>query len=373
MTERKQLKIIFAVTNDLNQDQRMHRICTTLHEAGYDIQLIGRRKSGSAPLYPQKFMQKRIYCLFQKGVLFYAEYNIRLFCFLLFQSFDSVCSIDYDTLPACTSVSQLKSKKLVFDAHEFFTEVPELTGRPLVKKIWTYIGNICIPKSHLSYTVNESLADIFTGLHGKHFHYVYNAPEWTEQKTITPHPKDRKWVLLYQGMLNEGRCLASLIRAMEYLPECELQLAGEGDLSDSLRSYTANLNYSGRIKFIGWQTPESLKKITGEADLGINLLAGNSLNNYYSLANKFFDYLHAAVPSVNMNFPEYRNIVSKYNIGILLESAEPDYVAAQIRTLILHPAEYQKMQKNCLLASKEFNWQHESEKLLNLFRELFTS
>lgn len=367
------MKIIFAVTNDLNQDQRMHRICNALQDAGYKIQLIGRKKRSSALLYPQKFMQKRIRCFFQKGFLFYAEYNIRLFCLLLFHSFDAVCSIDYDTLPACTFVSQIKSKRLIFDAHEYFTEVPELKDRPFVKRIWTCIGNLCIPKSHLNYTVNKSLAEIFTKLHGSQFHYVYNAPEWTEKKANTPYSEDRKWVLLYQGMLNEGRCLGSMIRAMEFLPECELHLAGEGDLSDSLRAYTGTLKYSDRIKFLGWQNPELLKKITVDADLGINLLSDTSLNNYYSLANKFFDYMHAEVPSVNMNFPEYRNIISKYHIGILLESAEPAYVAEQIRTLIDTPAVYHKMQKNCIPASKEFNWQNESEKLLDLFRGLLKS
>ena len=44
--------------------------------------------------------------------------------------------------------------------------------------------------------------------------------------------------------------------------------------------------------------PEELRLITAEAYIGINLVENNGLSNYLSLANKFFDYIHAGIPQL---------------------------------------------------------------------------
>ena len=94
-------RLSFLVTNDLNFDQRMQRICSTLSEAGFDVELIGRRRKNSLPLTQKSFVQKRLFCFFERSFLFYAEYNLRLFFYLLFRRTDLICAIDLDTiLPA---------------------------------------------------------------------------------------------------------------------------------------------------------------------------------------------------------------------------------------------------------------------------------
>jgi hypothetical protein len=94
-------KIVFTVTNDLNYDQRMIRICTSLTHAGYDCLLVGYTLSDSKALNKQDFRQKRINCIFKKGKPFYLEYNLRLFFFLLFSKMDGICAIDLDTILPC--------------------------------------------------------------------------------------------------------------------------------------------------------------------------------------------------------------------------------------------------------------------------------
>src|ERR1700704_1922409 len=94
-------RIIFTVINDLTYDQRMHRICNSLADAGYDVLLVGRKLSSSTPLKQEKFQQRRLKLHFTRGKLFYIEYNIRLFFFLLFKKFDIICGIDLDTILPC--------------------------------------------------------------------------------------------------------------------------------------------------------------------------------------------------------------------------------------------------------------------------------
>src|SRR4249920_3872687 len=104
----------------------MHRICSSLSKNGFDVLLVGRKLKSSIRLgtdndyhgYP--YQQKRLQPLFTKGKLFYLEYNIRLFFWLLFKKFDIVCGVDLDTILPCYFVSRMKKKKCVYDAHEIF-------------------------------------------------------------------------------------------------------------------------------------------------------------------------------------------------------------------------------------------------------------
>ncbi len=170
------MTILFTVTNDLTYDQRMHRICGTLASAGHRVWLVGRALPHSVPLEGKAFRQKRLRCFFQKGFVFYAEYNLRLFFFLLFASYDAVCSIDLDTQPAGCLATLLRRKKRVFDAHEYFTEVPEVVDRPFVKGFWETVARLCLPFYRHAYTVGPCLAGIFKEKYGVNFGVVRNVP-----------------------------------------------------------------------------------------------------------------------------------------------------------------------------------------------------
>src|ERR1700741_2550650 len=90
--------IVLTVTSDPNYDQRMIRICTTLHNAGYHVTLIGRERPNSKPLIQRHFKQVRIKQRIDSGKLFYFLYNLKLFLLLLFKRMDAVCAIDLDTI-----------------------------------------------------------------------------------------------------------------------------------------------------------------------------------------------------------------------------------------------------------------------------------
>ena len=109
---------------------------------------------------PEKHKLLRL--MFNKGPLFYAEYNIRLFFFLLFKKVDILVANDLDTLPANYLISRIRKKILVYDSHEYFTEVPELVGRDFVRRVWSGIEKRILPKIKYSYTVCESIARIYS-------------------------------------------------------------------------------------------------------------------------------------------------------------------------------------------------------------------
>jgi glycosyltransferase involved in cell wall biosynthesis len=365
-------KIYFTVTNDLTYDQRMIRICTSLSTIGYDVWLIGRQRPNSKPLNKQVFQQKRLNCFFERGKFFYLEYNLRLFFFLLFNRFDAVCSIDLDTILAGYYSSSLKRKICIYDAHEYFTEVPEVVQRPKTKRIWEWVANRTIPKLKYAYTVCQSLQNVFQEQYNTPFEVIRNVP-FQQPKLPKPLPFEAPFILLYQGVLNDGRGLEELIVALQQLPTVEFWMAGEGDRSQELRSLVQELNLEKQVKFLGYVQPHELTEITKKAHLGVNLLQNKGLNYYYSLANKFFDYIQAQKPSLNMNFPEYATIIKEHPVGLLLEDLAPETIVSSIQKIIDHPELYDNLQNNCLTAREIFVWEKEALKLEAFYEQVFSA
>ncbi len=362
-------RIFFTVTNDLTYDQRMIRICGSLAAAGYSVRLIGRKQASSIPLLQRDFQQVRLPCFFQKGISFYAEYNIRLFFYLLFHTADIYCAIDLDTILPNLLVSRIKGKQRVYDAHEYFTEVPEVVRRPTVKRFWEKIAHWSIPQFKHCYTVASELGHLMTEAYGPIFKVIRNVPIPSER--VARPQLDQTFTLLYQGVLNEGRGLEVAIKAMKGLPGAQLWLAGEGDLSAALRSLVKQENLEGQVHFLGYLRPAALREITLQAHLGLNLLENKGLSYYYSLANKAFDYIQAGLPSVHMNFPAYLGLQHQYDVFCLLEELSVDALVSSVKYLQEDKSRYQQLQQNCLSARTKLNWKQEEKILLSFYQDIF--
>jgi glycosyltransferase involved in cell wall biosynthesis len=396
-------RIIFTVTNDLSYDQRMQKICRSLSHAGYAVELVGRQRDFSIPLAAESFEQTRLKCIFNKGKLFYIEYNIRLLIYLTFSQFDAACAVDLDTIAPVYIIGKLKGAKLVYDAHEYFTEVPEVVRRPQVQKVWQWIEKIFVPLFDAAYTVSEGLAELFQQKYNKHFEVIMNVPVLEQSQSLQedvltaqplspfrplkgkPEPvlvsplgdgRGRLFLplrgaggLLYQGALNEGRGLEHLITAMQQI-DCPLKLAGEGDLSAQLRRQVKDLQLDNKITFLGYVPPAQLKKITAEATIGINLVENTGLSYYYSLSNKFFDYIHASVPQVCIGFPEYEKLNKRYNVALLVKDCSTLQITEALNRLLKDHNLYRKLQKNCEVCTRDLNWQREEIKLLAIYDRL---
>lgn len=359
-------RLCFSVTNDLTYDQRMIRICTSLSRAGYEVLLVGRKKPNSPPLAEQEFTQKRLRCWFQGGFAFYAEFNIRLFFFLLFLPVDLLCAIDLDTIAPNLLVSKWRKKARVYDAHEYFTEVPEVVRRPKVQQVWEKLGQWAIPQFAYCYTVAEGLAEVMSKRYDTPFQVIRNVPI---QTTTLPAPaKSPPFILLYQGVLNEGRGLEAVLEAMPQLKDTQLWLAGEGDLSPQLRELSQRLALDQQVHFLGYLPPEKLRALTPKAHLGLNLLENRGLSYYYSLANKAFDYVQAGIPSLQMNFPAYRRLQNQHQVFHLVDNLSTTSIVAAVTNLRQSESYYQELRQNCAIARLDWHWEAEEKKLLQFYR-----
>jgi glycosyltransferase involved in cell wall biosynthesis len=368
--DKKIKKIAVIVSNDLTTDQRMQKICKSLTDQDYSVTLIGRRSHKDQALISESFgfQWRRLSLLFAKGKIFYLELNVRLSAYLLFGSFDLVLAVDYDTLPAAWVLKKVKGIDYFFDAHEYFTEVPELKGRNIAKAIWSCVGRLCIPSAIVAYTVNTSLAEIYKNLYNKEFISVMNSPRRIDYKRFASGFSSHR--IIYQGALNEGRGLEQAILAMEHLPNYILELYGSGDKEKNLKKLVSQRALENRVLFMGRKIPEVLKTNTEGAFVGINLLESSSKNYYYSLANKFFDYVQAGVPVITMNFPEYRLLNKEHTVALLIDECSPKAIAAAV--LNLEDTQlYQELVEQMKIACEKWVWEREEDKLLKPFQTYF--
>lgn len=358
--------IVLTVTSDPNYDQRMIRICTSLHNAGYDVTLVGRQRPSSKPLINRPFKQVRIKQNIDSGKLFYLTYNIKLFFFLLFKKMDAICAIDLDTILPVYYISRIRKIPRVYDAHELFCEIEEVVSRPGIQKMWYAIERHTVPHFKYGYTVNQSYVDEYRRMYGVEYAIVRNA---TVLKPLTIPEKPNRYVL-YQGAVNKGRCFDVLIPAMKFV-EAQLVICGEGNFYNEAKELVKQLKLGDKVIFKGYVPPDELPQYTLKAYIGITLFVATSRSNELSLANRFFDYMHYGVPQIGVHYPEYENINRQYHVAALVDQVTPETVAAALNKLLNDEVYYKQLQQNCLRAREVYCWQEEEKRLLAVYQRLF--
>lgn len=359
-------RIVFTVTNDLNFDQRMIRISTSLFNNGYDVLLVGRSRKSSLPLTKQPFEQKRLNCWFETGPLFYVEYTIRLTFLLLTTKFNIICAIDLDSILPCYWISRLKNKPRVYDAHELFCEMKEISSRPRVYKVWKWIEKHTVPRFKLGYTVNQPIANEFRKMYGINYDVVRNMPVYQD----SPITKKTEKFLIYQGAVNEGRSFETLIPAMQMV-DIPLVICGIGNFFQQAKELVKEYQLEQKIIFKGALLPDDLRKITLQAWAGITLFDKEGKSNYYSLANRFSDYIQAGIPQLCVDYPVYRELNNLFEVAVLIEDLSPNALAEALNNLIRDKGLYLRLEKNCQEARKVFCWQEEEKKLIRFYQTHF--
>lgn len=366
-------RAIVCVTNDLATDNRVHRTCMVLQELGYEVLLVGRRLPASPPL-SRTYGTRRMRLLFRKGPLFYAEYAARLFLLLLFARCDLIVANDLDTLLPCHLAARLRGKRLVYDSHEFFTEVPELQGRA-ARKVWLAIERGILPRLQNAITVNDSIARAYAARYpGLHMHVVRNIPM---KRDLGPPPgraeldlpADR-FVLVLQGSgINVQRGGEEAVLAMRELPDCLLLLIGGGDAWPVLERMVQEHGLHERVRLLPRMPYERMMNYTRNADLGLSLDKDTNLNYRYSLPNKLFDYFHAGLPVLVTDLPEVAGIVRRFDAGVVLPSPEPERISSTILGLQRDPARMAALRQRATFAAASLSGEREQEALRAILKQ----
>jgi glycosyltransferase involved in cell wall biosynthesis len=366
--------IIVSVSNDLSHDQRVAKVCNSLHIEGYDVLLVGRRLKNSQPI-ERNYNTHRIRLLFNKGFLFYAEFNFRLFFYLLFKSTHVYHSNDLDTLLANWLSASLRRRKLIYDTHEYFTGVPEIQKRPIVKWCWQSVEKAIFPRLKYVFTVNDSIANLYYGDYGVKPIVIRNIPS---KKVIVKLktrkdldlPNDKVVVILQGAGINIDRGSEELIDAIALSDDFYLCIVGSGDVIEYLRNRCKSADLIDKVKFIGKLPYEHMMQYTLNSNIGVSLDKDTNINHKFSLPNKIFDYMKAGIPTLATDLIEVSNVITKFNIGYTIYDLKPETIIKGLEYLT-----YQQKNngfKNIFsAASAELNWENESKELIEVYKEMW--
>ena len=367
-------KAIISVTNDLSTDRRVHRTCMTLVKLGFEVLLVGRKRKKSLSLETREYNTKRMFLLFEKGFLFYAEYNFRLFLFLLFRRCNLLVANDLDTLLPNYLIKIIKKINLVYDSHEYFTGVPELEKRKFVRTFWKKIECWIFPKLTDIITVNDSIAGLYKKEYGKELSIVRNIPPILKQNKLKSKNElgidESKFIIILQGTgINIDRGAEEAVLSMQFVENAIMYIVGDGDVIGVLKELTIKKNLEQKIKFIPKQPMDKLFQYTVHADIGLTLDKDTNINYRFSLPNKLFDYIHAGVPVLASSLVEVEKIIHKYKVGYIIENHTPEHIAEKLNNIIIDKVNLKIIKENCIIASQSLNWETEENKLIDVYKK----
>jgi glycosyltransferase involved in cell wall biosynthesis len=371
-------KVIVSVSSDLVTDNRVHRTCSVLHDLGIDVLLIGRKKKSSPALNQRNYRTKRLHLIFEKGPLFYAELNLRLFFILLFQRKTLLYSNDLDTLLPNFLVSKLSGAKIIYDSHELFTEAPELIHRNRVRKIWLAIERLIFPRLKHIITVNDSIAKTYKELYQKDLLVIRNIPNKYQPtqhltKTQLEIPENTFLIIIQGSGLNVERGIEEAVLAMKMLEDTTLMLVGDGDVMPVVKELINTNRLEDKVKIFGRRPYDELMQFTMHADLGLTLDKPLSKNYEFSLPNKVFDYMHAGTPILASKLVEIERVIETHQIGVILKEVSPAEIASAVNDIKSQPVLLKQLEEACRKASEIENWENERLKLELLIRSVLTN
>lgn len=343
-------------------------------DSGFEIVVYGRKMSrGNSP---SSGNIRLISVLFRKGFMFYALFNIQLFFKLLFTKAELFYANDLDTLPANYLVSVLRRKPLIYDSHEYFTEVPEIQNRPFVKNVWKFFERLCIHRCDVVITVSQSIADLLEVTYNlEKVYLVRNLP--LETIGILPYTKseigveeDRFLIVLQGAGINVDRGAEELLEAIVKLKHATLMIIGSGDALPFLKTSASHLGLSNKVIFKPKMPFEEMMRHTAAADLGVSLDKDTNLNYSYSLPNKVFDYALAGIPVLVSDLVEVRKLVLEYQIGEIVDELTPSGIANEIQKLQENPTKLATYKSNTKNLIESLNWKDDYKPVLEKLKTL---
>jgi glycosyltransferase involved in cell wall biosynthesis len=368
--------VVLSVINDLHSDQRVHRTATLWAERGYRVVVVGRTYPNPAPL-DRPYETQRMTCRFNRGPLFYLEFQIRLWFALKRLQPDVYLANDLDTLAPNAWWAMRRAKPLVYDSHEYFLGAPELEARPMVQRLWRWFERFGIPRTDFRVTVNQSIADQYAREYGGTWDVVRNVPlaadlpwgadgEWPDaaahKRAVRGElglPMDKTLWILQGAGINVDRGAEELVEAAAMCPEVELVVVGSGDAIPRLQQHVLGQGWTN-VRFVGRVPREQLQRYTQAADLGFSLDKPKSQNYRWSLPNKLFDYFQAGIPVVASDLVEVVRVVRDSGAGTVLDKLSPAAISNAARAL-MQPTAYAAATRAARQAAHHYHWGHEGQ------------
>ncbi|MGA0600149.1 glycosyltransferase family 4 protein [Caulobacter sp. KR2-114] len=270
---------------------------------------------------------------------------------------------------------KLCGKRVVYDVHEELAlmrdraYVPALARGVLTAGLWAF--------ERLAETAFDAIVAA-TPLIAEHFRAgrtvtVRNTPRASELAIAEARPYgERPMRVAYVGGLAAYHNVAGMIDAMRQLPaELGARLSLGGDFRDPAAEARARGQPGAeRVDFEGWADRPKVISILGDARVGLVVYLPTE-NVLRSDPIKFLEMMAAGLPLVATDIPRWRELVSRYDCGLLVDARDPGAIAAALETLLRDPARAEAMGRRGREAVlRDHEWAADEARLLALYDRL---
>lgn len=139
---------------------------------------------------------------------------------------------------------------------------------------------------------------------------------------------------------------------------------GSGDARDRMLQRIEEEDLSN-VRYKGTVEKKYIPYIVSRCSLNFMHAAPTALYRYGASPNKLFDYFAAGRP-ILQDFTYYGNLVEQYACGISCEW-DIDQVTAAVESLYsLNAEERKQMQKNCLMAARDYDFKNLTDRLIQV-------
>ena len=151
----------------------------------------------------------------------------------------------------------------------------------------------------------------------------------------------------------------------------KLVVCGDGNFMEQLKELIDENDLTNKVELKGMLLPEDLQVIAQQASLGLGFAEREGINQFYALPNKFLEYMHAGLPQIAMNFPEYQKINNKYRVAVLVDEISTPTIEKIINETMANDNLLGDMHQNALKAREIYCWQQEEKILIQFYQQLF--
>lgn len=251
--------------------------------------------------------------------LMFFEFFIKALWLSLRLKYDVINLHSLHVLPVAIFVKLIRSKKVIYDAHELETEVNGSKG--LIRLLSKTIERVCIKFVDYVIVVSQSIADWYKNTYYiNNISVIRNVPPKREGqepsdvfRELFSIPKEHI-IFIYQGLISKTRGVNIIFDTFKQLKHTNKHIVflGDGPMKSEIQNLsqqTRNIHYHPMVDI------DELQKYTSSADIGIHMILNTCLNHYYCLPNKIFEYFLYGLPVIVSDFPEMKMIVGQNKIG----------------------------------------------------------
>ena len=366
MSNPQKVSIVFL--GNAQHDSRITNLSNSLKEDGCKVSIISFDWFISSENFSND--ELKIFKL-TKGkfsLFFYLRFALILIRELFKTNADLYFAEDLYTLPFVTAIAKLKRAKVYYNSRELYAFLGGLRNRPFLQSIVTRVEKFFITKVDLVLTTGEMDSEFIEKFYGiKNTLVIRNIPllqtptAKIDFRKLYNIPED-KLILLYQGVLLEGRGVPMIMRTMVKLTKTVLVILGDGEQKNNFQKLAQQLNISERVFYAGTIGQRELINYTAGGDVGLSLIENISVSYYHALPNKLFEYIMAGLPVLCSDLPQMKKIVEEYKVGESISVENENNIYFTLKRWSESPELLKSYRNNCLLAAQKLNWQEEYKK-----------